>query len=136
VPGEIGKLVIAVGFVFAARRMAAPRRRPRVLRLADILVSSFFLVLAFPLFILLTVVVMIAFGRPVLARVTRNKPSGQPYTVSKFRVPIGCSSGNESTFSRIVRRGLMETSLVELPMFFAVLRGDACIFDVGNEPLE
>src|SRR6202162_5316521 len=120
--------------------------RPRdvVLRSLDVLLSSLFLLLALPLALPITLIVLLTSGRPVFYRGERVGRGGRVFTMLKFRTlradaetRLGPFLGEElvkrteGEFTTI-GKWLKATQLDELPQFLNVLRGDMSL--VGPRP--
>jgi len=121
--------------------------RPRdfVLRALDVLLSSVFLLLALPLALPITLVVLLTSGRPVFYRGERVGRGGRVFTMLKFRTlradaetRLGPYLGEElvrrteGEFTAI-GKWLKATQLDEVPQFINVLRGDMSL--VGPRPI-
>jgi lipopolysaccharide/colanic/teichoic acid biosynthesis glycosyltransferase len=135
-------------FIRGYRQLAleAPRRpRDRILRLLDVTLSAVFLLVALPIVLLLTAVLVVTTGRPILYRGERVGRGGHLFTMLKFRTlksdaeqRLGPYLGEE-----LVRRTrdeftpvgkwLKATQLDELPQFLNVLKGDMSL--VGPRPI-
>ena len=135
-------------FIRGYRQLAleAPQRpRDRILRLLDVTLSAVFLLVALPIVLLLTAVLLLSSGRPILYRGERVGRGGHIFTMLKFRTlksdaeqRLGPDLGEE-----LVRRTrdeftpvgkwLKATQLDELPQFLNVLRGDMSL--VGPRPI-
>jgi lipopolysaccharide/colanic/teichoic acid biosynthesis glycosyltransferase len=121
--------------------------RPRdfVLRALDVLLSSVFLLLALPLALPITLIVLVTSGRPVFYRGERVGRGGRVFTMLKFRTlrvdaetRLGPYLGEElvrrtqGEFTTI-GKWLKATQLDEVPQFINVLRGDMSL--VGPRPI-
>ena len=121
--------------------------RPRdfVLRALDVLLSSVFLLLALPLALPITLIVLLTSGRPVFYRGERVGRGGRVFTMLKFRTlradaetRLGPYLGEElvrrtqGEFTTI-GKWLKATQLDEVPQFINVLRGDMSL--VGPRPI-
>jgi lipopolysaccharide/colanic/teichoic acid biosynthesis glycosyltransferase len=135
-------------FIRGYRQLAleAPQRpRDRILRLLDVTLSAVFLLVSLPIVLLLTAVLLVSSGRPILYRGERVGRGGHIFTMLKFRTlksdaeqRLGPYLGEE-----LVRRTrdeftpvgkwLKATQLDELPQFLNVLRGDMSL--VGPRPI-
>jgi lipopolysaccharide/colanic/teichoic acid biosynthesis glycosyltransferase len=126
--------------------LATPARpRDLLLRLLDVVLSAFFLVVTLPVAVLITLLILLTSGTPVLYRGERVGRSGRVFTMLKFRT---LQKGAESRLGRylgeeLVRRTqdefttvgkwLKATQLDEIPQFVNVLRGDMSL--VGPRPI-
>jgi sugar transferase EpsL len=109
-----------------------------VRRVIDIVVAVVGIVVLFPLFLTVALVVRLSLGSPVLFRQVRAGHHGQPFTIYKFRsmhnslVPVDLGSDDEARLTRL-GNFLRSTSLDELPELLNILRGDMSL--VGPRPL-
>jgi hypothetical protein len=148
IPGEIGKLVVALGFSFAARRMSgilsgtgeyysAKRLMKRFL---DLCVSTVALVWALPLMALVSLAVWFETEGPVFFRQECVGLGGKKFYLLKFRTMrthLKKAPGPECATAvdkQITRVGLYlrKYQLDELPQLINVLRGDMTL--VGPRP--
>jgi lipopolysaccharide/colanic/teichoic acid biosynthesis glycosyltransferase len=121
------------------------RRRDAILRALDLLLSTLFLVVSFPLAGAIALLVLVTGGRPVLYRGERVGRGGRIFTMYKFRT---LRSGAEDRLGpylgeELVRRTREETTplggwlratqLDEIPQLWNVLRGDMSL--VGPRPI-
>ncbi|HEX5610234.1 MAG TPA: sugar transferase [Solirubrobacterales bacterium] len=129
-----------------------PRSTLALKRTVDILVSAALLILVSPLLLVISVLILIDSGRPVLFRQRRAGMEGEPFTMVKFRTMdvdaeerlgelIDLEALDEPAFKiaddpRVTRvgRGLRRFSLDELPQFLNVLKGEMSL--VGPRPEE
>jgi lipopolysaccharide/colanic/teichoic acid biosynthesis glycosyltransferase len=121
------------------------RRRDRLLRALDILLSSLFLLVSLPLAGAIALLVLATGGRPVLYRGERVGRGGRVFTMYKFRTlrpgaeaRLGPYLGEElvrRTQAEFAPAGrwLKATQLDEIPQFWNVLRGDMSL--VGPRPI-
>ena len=132
---------------FIRRAQDTPRRRgvDAVLRLLDVLFSLVFLALVAIPVALISLVILLTSGRPVMYRGERVGRGGRFYTMLKFRTlregaeqRLGRDLGEELVRrTRAERTGvggwLRATQLDELPQLWNVLRGDMSL--VGPRPI-
>jgi exopolysaccharide biosynthesis polyprenyl glycosylphosphotransferase len=129
-----------------------PRSTMLLKRGLDIVVSAGLLILLSPLFLLISLMILLDTGRPVFFRQIRAGRDGEPFTMIKFRTMVSDAEQrlrelvdidrlDEPVFKirndpRVTRVGrvLRRTSLDELPQFINVLRGDMSL--VGPRPEE
>ncbi|MEQ1932361.1 MAG: sugar transferase [Fimbriimonadaceae bacterium] len=107
-------------------------------RIFDIIVSLFALILLSPLLVILSIVVLIKHGSPVVFRQIRPGLNGKPFKMIKFRTMTNQRDANGELLpddQRLTRFGklLRSTSLDELPELVNVLKGDMSL--VGPRPL-
>jgi sugar transferase EpsL len=107
-------------------------------RLLDLALTSVGLLLLSPLLLIISILVLIVHGRPVLFRQLRGGYRGHPFKVLKFRSmkesrdPQGNLLSDEQRLTKL-GRFLRATSLDELPELFNVLNGEMSL--VGPRPL-
>ncbi|WP_300521387.1 sugar transferase [Alcanivorax sp.] len=107
-------------------------------RLMDILGAMAGLLLLAPVIVLLSLLVRIKLGSPVLFRQTRPGRAGQAFEMAKFRTMIDARDANGELLpdaDRLTGFGqfLRASSLDELPELWNVLKGDMSL--VGPRPL-
>ena len=107
-------------------------------RIFDLLISSLGLILTSPLLAILSVLVWINHGRPILFSQPRPGHKGKIFTLYKFRSMSNELDSNGKPLpdtQRITRLGhfLRASSLDELPELINVLRGEMSL--VGPRPL-
>ena len=107
-------------------------------RIIDILVASAALMLLAPPLLLLSGLVRISFGSPVLFRQVRPGLHGRPFMMVKFRTMMderGADGALLPDAQRLTPLGrfLRASSLDELPELWNVIRGDMSL--VGPRPL-
>jgi len=107
-------------------------------RLFDLLVTALGLVIILPLMLLLSLLVWIFLGIPILFRQPRPGYKGRPFITYKFRTmtDVCDSSGRLLPDERrltALGRFLRRTSLDELPQLWNVLKGDMSL--VGPRPI-
>jgi sugar transferase EpsL len=107
-------------------------------RLLDLLVTTLSLLIALPLMLVLSLLVWIFLGVPVLFRQQRPGYKGRPFITYKFRTmtshtgPDGVLLPDAERLT-VFGRFLRSTSLDDLPQFINVLRGEMSL--VGPRPL-
>lgn len=107
-------------------------------RLLDVCLASLAMVVAFPIMVVIALLVRLTMGRPVLFRQPRPGLHGRTFCCVKFRTmrdatgPDGAPLPDEKRLTRL-GRWLRRSSLDELPQLLGVLRGDLSL--VGPRPL-
>lgn len=107
-------------------------------RLFDLLVSTLLLILLSPILLILTLLVWIFMGWPVLFSQNRPGLHGKIFKLYKFRTmrsdhaPDGSPLPDEARLTRL-GKFMRSASLDELPELFNVLKGDMSL--VGPRPL-
>jgi lipopolysaccharide/colanic/teichoic acid biosynthesis glycosyltransferase len=107
-------------------------------RMLDIIIVIILFVVLFPVFLLLSILVLVFLGRPLFYIQKRPGFKAEPFQMVKFRTMTNekNKSGNLlPNEERMTRFGmfLRSTSLDELPELFNVLKGDMSL--VGPRPL-
>jgi len=107
-------------------------------RLFDIILSLIFIILFCWLYVILTILVRVKLGSPVLFRQQRPGKNGEIFDMIKFRTMTDEKDENGELLPDDVRltkfgRLLRSTSLDELPEMFLILKGDLSF--VGPRPL-
>ncbi len=115
-----------------------PQGIPRTKRILDLTLTIPALILASPLLLLITLLVMIKHGRPVLFRQKRPGYHGELFVIRKFRTMLNTRDEKGELLpdeQRLTAFGsfLRSTSLDELPELFNVLAGEMSL--VGPRPL-
>lgn len=104
-----------------------------MIRIFDILISVLILIFLSPLMILISLIILIFDGRPIIFRQLRIGYKGKQFIIFKFRTMNKIKFKDErlrlTKFGKILRK----TSLDELPQFINVLKKDMSI--VGPRPL-
>jgi lipopolysaccharide/colanic/teichoic acid biosynthesis glycosyltransferase len=131
---------------FAVIVRGAPKRRVDLeLRGLDLLLASFFVLLASPLLLVIALALLLTGGRPLFYRGERVGRDGYLFEMLKFRTlrpgaeeRLGPYLGTElAERTRVettrVGRRLRATQLDELPQLWNVLRGDMSL--VGPRPI-
>jgi len=111
---------------------------PRSKRLLDLLLAGVGVLILSPLYLILSLVVALRLGRPVLFRQRRPGYQGKPFEIYKFRTMSEARDAQGNLLpdgKRLTGLGrfLRATSLDELPELFNVLRGEMSL--VGPRPL-
>ena len=112
--------------------------RKYVKRLFDIILSLLAIVLLSPLLVILSLLVRIKLGSPVLFRQKRPGYKGEIFELMKFRTMTDKKDEKGELLPDEIRltdfgKKLRSTSLDELPEFFNILKGDMSF--VGPRPL-
>lgn len=107
-------------------------------RLIDIVLSLLFILLFWWLYIILTIMVRVKLGSPVLFRQPRPGKDGKVFDMIKYRTMTDERDENGELLPdevRLTRFGKMlrATSLDELPEIFLILKGDLSL--IGPRPL-
>lgn len=109
-------------------------------RLLDIFASLSAIIILFPVFVAIAIIVLISDGKPVVYRQKRVGKNAELFTIYKFRTMkngtrlAATNDLKESDNSMIACGSLLrKTSLDELPQLFNILKGDMSF--VGPRPL-
>lgn len=107
-------------------------------RLLDIAISSLALIIALPIMLIISIIVWIEFGRPILFPMDRPGKNGRLFRVYKFHDLNDKKDENGDLLPPEMRttkigRILRASSLDELPQLFNILKGDMSI--IGPRPL-
>lgn len=107
-------------------------------RIFDVLGAGLGLVMLAPLFIIISMAILMTMGRPVFFTQVRPGYKGKPFKIIKFRTMRSPRDGEErysSDAQRITPLGdfLRKSSIDELPELLNVLKGDMSL--VGPRPL-
>ena len=115
-----------------------PVRKPLIKRCFDLVLSVLGLLILSPILILISLIVLIFLGKPILFRQKRPGLGGKPFMILKFRTMTYNKDESGRLLpdeDRITSLGkfLRASSLDELPELINVLRGEMSI--VGPRPL-
>lgn len=107
-------------------------------RFLDICLSGIALIVLFPVFLLLSILIKIKLGSPVIFRQERPGKNGKIFKIYKFRTMTNEKDREGNLLSdekRLTKFGklLRTTSLDELPEIWNILKGDMSI--IGPRPL-
>ena len=107
-------------------------------RLLDIILSLIGIIITFPIFIIIGLLVVIFLGRPAIFRQERPGKNEKIFTMYKFRTMTNKKDKNGNLLpdeKRLTKFGkfLRKTSLDEIPEFFNILKGDMSF--IGPRPL-
>jgi lipopolysaccharide/colanic/teichoic acid biosynthesis glycosyltransferase len=107
-------------------------------RFVDIILSGFFLILLFPVVLIIAALVKANLGSPILFRQERPGLNSRPFIMTKFRTMTAATSPTGELLpdsERLTRFGrfLRSTSLDELPELWNVFLGNMSL--VGPRPL-
>lgn len=139
IPGEIGKIVVALGLLSAARNMSSilKARRERIplgdilKRAVDVVFGTTVLVFYAPAFVLVSALIRLDSSGPVFQVEERIGLHGRKFPMYRFRTaPARAERMKTSrTGPRLTRIGkfLRITGFDHLPMFINVLRGEMSI---------
>jgi putative colanic acid biosynthesis UDP-glucose lipid carrier transferase len=108
------------------------------LRISDLVIALFFLILLSPVFLIISLLILILDGRPIFFVQSRTGLNFHPFTIFKFRT---LKNSSLQTFSQVqigdprlydFGSFLRKTSLDELPQLVNVIKGDMSM--VGPRP--
>ena len=124
------KDLIDEGYPAAAVRLPA-RLDELARRIFDLLAATMCLILFASILLLTSVAIKLDSRGPILIRETRYGYKNRAIYISKFRVAMVCSEG-EQINRRLTRVGqlLRQTGIDELPQLFNVLRGEMSFSDL------
>lgn len=109
-----------------------------VKRVFDFVAVFFGLILLIPALLLITILVFLKHGSPIIFKQSRPGKGGKPFTFYKFRTMSNLTDENGNLLpdkDRLTKFGifLRKSSLDELPSLFNILKGDMSL--VGPRPL-
>jgi lipopolysaccharide/colanic/teichoic acid biosynthesis glycosyltransferase len=148
VPGEIGKFIVAFGFLMAARKISAMLKTggerhligEGMRRVIEITFSAVLLTLVGPLLLLMSLLTKLFDGGPALTNFECVGLNGQKVSLYMFRTtrawePNMALMNRPRPRADITRIGtfLRKTEIYLLPMFINILRGDLSL--VGPRPM-
>lgn len=107
-------------------------------RIIDLIISSAGILIFAPLILLVSVLILIFLGNPIIYTQIRPGLIGKPFNIYKFRTmtqakDLNCKLLSDEKRSTFFGRILRKTSLDELPSMWNVLKGDMSF--VGPRPL-
>ena len=107
-------------------------------RIIDLIISSAGILIFAPLILLVSVLILIFLGNPIIYTQIRPGLIGKPFNIYKFRTmtqakDLNCKLLSDEKRSIFFGRILRKTSLDELPSMWNVLKGDMSF--VGPRPL-
>jgi Bacterial sugar transferase len=121
-PGELSKLIIALGFKAAANRISRGSSTLDVM--LDRLIAACLLVIVAPLMVLTSILIRTVDLGPALARYPRVGVGSRRYTLYKFRTRYSGQSGNGDALAMMLGGFLRFTRIDELPCLFNVVCGN------------
>lgn len=137
-PGDVGKIVFAIGCNIAAVKINHPSMRYDIAKRAfDLTFASVAIVALAPLFLIFAIAIRTESTGPVIFMQKRRGLHGREFRILKFRTLRIHSFdyfGASNAEYRVTRVGkyLRQFNLDELPQLFNVLKGDMSI--VGPKP--
>ncbi len=109
-------------------------------RALDIIMSFFAIIVLSPVFLITTLIILVADGTPVIYKQKRVGKDAKLFTIYKFRTMkngtrVAATNDLKESESQIIKCGglLRKTSLDELPQLINILKGDMSF--VGPRPL-
>lgn len=128
-----------VYITYQSQRVLGMKRYVRIKRMLDFIFAAIFLILAFPLMVLIGLAIKINDPNgPILFRQSRPGKHAKIFTIYKFRTMVVDAEKNGKLLSdseRITRVGafLRKTSIDEWPQLVNILRGEMSF--IGPRPL-
>jgi hypothetical protein len=114
-PGEVGKIIAALGFLSAARRISL--RISVTKRILDVVVSIILFFVIIPMMLVVATLIKVQDGGPVLIK-REQKWNGQTVSVFKFRTED--IAGRRTPLGEFLQRA----DIAETPTLINILRGD------------
>ena len=105
----------------------------QIIRVFDILISIILLIVFFPIILIISIVIFIFNGRPIIYKQLRIGYKGRKFVIFKFRTMSNIYFKNEKLRLTFFGKILRKSSLDELPQLINVLKKDMSI--VGPRPL-
>ena len=104
-----------------------------LIRIFDVLISALFLIIVSPIILLISLLIYLIDGKPIIFKQTRVGLKGREFQMYKFRTMKNKIYKNEN--NRLTRLGkiLRRSSIDEIPQFLNVLKNEMSI--VGPRPL-
>jgi lipopolysaccharide/colanic/teichoic acid biosynthesis glycosyltransferase len=138
IPGDISKLVVALGFLLASWRMSSVLFDAQK-RALDVFFAAIAAVILFPFLILIALAIKLESPGPIFFRQIRVGRRGQRFQVIKFRTMKVLTDAHlwqvKKGDARITRVGglLRRLYIDEIPQLFNILSGDMSF--IGPRPL-
>ena len=104
-----------------------------MIRIFDILISILVILFFSPVIVVISLLILLLDGRPIIFKQVRVGYKGQKFEIIKFRTMSNNLFKNEELRLTFLGRILRRTSLDELPQFINILNNEMSI--VGPRPL-
>lgn len=104
-----------------------------MIRLFDIFIATFILILLLPIIFIVSMLIFLIDGEPIIFKQTRIGINGKKFNILKFRTMSNSILKNENRRISFLGRFLRRTSLDEIPQFINIIFNDMSI--VGPRPL-
>ena len=102
-------------------------------RVFDVLISTLILIIFLPIMVIISILILVIDGRPVIYKQLRVGYKGRKFIIFKYRTMSNIILKNEKLRLTFLGKILRKTSLDELPQLINVLKKDMSI--VGPRPL-
>jgi len=102
-------------------------------RVFDVLISTLILIIFFPIMIIISMLIFVIEGRPIIYKQLRVGYKGRKFIIFKYRTMSNIIFKDEKLRLSYLGKILRKTSLDELPQLINVLKKDMSI--VGPRPL-